>query len=59
MDKTTEGAACTVLFARKYINNDDMLIFANSDQIVDFEIKNFIDDAVNKDLDASILTFID
>jgi len=36
-----------------------MLIFANSDQIVDFEIKNFIDDAVNKDLDASILTFID
>lgn len=59
VDKTTEGAACTVLFARKYINNDDMLIFANSDQIVDFEIKNFIDDAVNKDLDASILTFID
>ena len=57
--KTTEGAACTVLFARKYINNDDMLIFANSDQIVDFEIKNFIYDAVNKDLDASILTFID
>ena len=59
VDKTTEGAACTVLFARKYINNYDMLIFANSDQIVDFEIKNFIDDAVNKDLDASILTFID
>ncbi len=59
VDKTTEGATCTVLFARKYINNDDMLIFANSDQIVDFEIKNFIDDAVNKDLDASILTFID
>ena len=59
VDKTTEGAACTVLFAKKYINNDDMLIFANSDQIVDFEIKNFIADSVNKDLDASILTFID
>ena len=59
VDKTTEGAACTVLFARKYINNDDMLIFANSDQIIDFDIKDFIDDALNSDLDASILTFID
>jgi UDP-N-acetylglucosamine diphosphorylase / glucose-1-phosphate thymidylyltransferase / UDP-N-acetylgalactosamine diphosphorylase / glucosamine-1-phosphate N-acetyltransferase / galactosamine-1-phosphate N-acetyltransferase len=59
IDKTTEGAACSVLFARKYINNDDMLIFANSDQIVDFNVKNFIDDAINKNLDGSILTFID
>lgn len=59
VDKTTEGAACTVLFAREYINNDDMLIFANSDQIVDFDIKDFIDHAFDSNLDASILTFID
>ena len=59
IDQTTEGAACTVLFARKHINNSDMLIFANSDQIVDFEIKDLVDDVLNKNLDGSILTFID
>jgi len=58
-NKTTEGAACTVLHARKYINNDEMLMFANSDQIVDFDVKNFIEDAKVRNLDASILTFND
>lgn len=59
VDKTTEGAACTVLFARKYINNNDMLIFANSDQIVDANIADFIDDTIKRELDGSILTFVD
>ena len=58
-NKTTEGAACTVLHARKYINNEEMLMFANSDQIVDFDVKNFIEDAKVRNLDASILTFND
>jgi dTDP-glucose pyrophosphorylase len=30
----TEGAACTILLAKKYINNDQELILANCDQIV-------------------------
>lgn len=33
----TEGAACTVLQARKFIENDDWLIIANSDQVVEDE----------------------
>jgi len=59
IDKLTEGTACTVLYARKYINNDEPLLIANSDQIVDINISNFIDDCKNRKLDGSILTFID
>ncbi|MDD5117481.1 MAG: glycosyltransferase family 2 protein [Sulfuricurvum sp.] len=59
IDKLTEGTACTVLYARKYINNDYPLLIANSDQIVDINISDFIDDCINRNLDGSILTFID
>jgi len=59
IDKLTEGTACTVLYARKYINNDEPLLIANSDQIVDMEIADFIDDCSQRGLDGSILTFID
>jgi len=59
IDKLTEGTACTVLYARKYINNDEPLLIANSDQIVDINIANFINDCNEKKLDGSILTFID
>lgn len=59
IDKLTEGTACTVLYARKYINNDERLLIANSDQIVDMKIADFIDDCSNRNLDGSILTFID
>jgi dTDP-glucose pyrophosphorylase len=59
IDKLTEGTACTVLYARKYINNDEQLLIANSDQIVDMNIADFIDDCKDRNLDGSILTFID
>ncbi len=59
IDKLTEGTACTVLYARKYINNNEPLLIANSDQIVDMDIAYFIDDCSNRSLDGSILTFID
>lgn len=59
IDQLTEGTACTVLFARKFINNDEPLLIANSDQIVDINIADFINDCKNKSLDGSILTFID
>ena len=38
----TEGAACTVLLAREFINSDDPLMIANSDQIVDLAIDNYL-----------------
>lgn len=59
IEKLTEGTACTVLYARKYINNDEPLLIANSDQIVDMDIADFIDDCKDRKLDGSILTFID
>ena len=34
-------------------------MIANSDQIVDMDISDFIDDCKNRNLDGSILTFID
>ncbi|EHN6902979.1 glycosyltransferase family 2 protein [Campylobacter jejuni] len=57
--KLTEGTACTVLYARKYINNDAPLMIANSDQIVDIDITDFINDSFKRGLDGSILTFVD
>lgn len=59
IDKLTEGTACTVLYARKYIDNDEPLLLANSDQIVDIKISDFINDCKNRNLNGSILTFID
>jgi len=57
--KLTEGTACTVLFARKFIANDLPLMIANSDQIVDINISKYFDDMMSRSLDGSILTFID
>lgn len=59
IDKLTEGTACTVLYARKFINNQNPLMIANSDQIVDIKIADFIDDCFTRQLDGSILTFVD
>jgi dTDP-glucose pyrophosphorylase len=59
INKLTEGTACTVLYARKYINNDMPLLIANSDQLVDININDFIDDCIVKNLDGSILSFVD
>lgn len=36
VDKVTEGAACTVLLAREFIDDDQPLIIANSDQLVEW-----------------------
>jgi dTDP-glucose pyrophosphorylase len=42
VDRVTEGAACTVLLAEKYIDNDDPLMIANSDQWVDIDIDDYL-----------------
>jgi len=59
IDKLTEGTASTVLFTRKFINNETPLLIANSDQIIDIKITDYIDDCKSRKLDGSILTFID
>ena len=42
IDRVTEGAACTVLLARKYIDNEDALMIANCDQWVDIDINDYL-----------------
>jgi dTDP-glucose pyrophosphorylase len=42
IDHITEGAACTVLLAEKFIDSDDALMIANSDQYVDTNIDEYI-----------------
>jgi NDP-sugar pyrophosphorylase family protein len=59
VDRLTEGTACTLLLARKAIDNDDPLLVANSDQYVDFDVSAFVKDCMERDLDGSILVFRD
>jgi dTDP-glucose pyrophosphorylase len=59
IDKLTEGAACTVLHAHRLINNDAPLLIANSDQIVDMSIADYINDSDKRKLDGSVLCFHD
>ena len=55
----TEGAICTVLHARKFINNNEPLVIANSDQIVDIDFQSFVNDCLYRNLNGSIMTFKD
>lgn len=41
VDGLTEGAACTALLAKEHINNNEDLLIANSDQIIEYEPENF------------------
>jgi len=54
VDHVTEGAACTVLLAEKYVDNNDPLMIANSDQYVDIDINEYI--ASIKDSDGLVMT---
>lgn len=53
----TEGTVCTVLHVINDINEDSPIIIANSDQLVDFSISDYINDAMMRRLDGSILCF--
>jgi beta-phosphoglucomutase-like phosphatase (HAD superfamily)/dTDP-glucose pyrophosphorylase len=53
----TEGAACTTLLAKEYINNDEPLLIANSDQFLEWNSNECLY-AFNADgIDAGIVTF--
>lgn len=57
LDGQTEGAACTVLSATEFINNDDELLIANSDQYIDGGINDFLAEAQSGEKDGLIMTF--
>jgi dTDP-glucose pyrophosphorylase len=59
VNQLTEGTACTVLLARQQIDEEAPLLIANSDQVVDMRIGDFIDDCISRGLDGSILVFRD
>lgn len=59
VDRLMRGTACTVLCARKVFDNDQPMMIANSDQIVDFDVEDFIRDCSRRGLDGSILVFRD
>lgn len=53
----TEGAACTALLAKKYINNNNPLFFANSDQFVEWDSNEFMYKMNETNADGGIVTF--
>ena len=57
VDHITEGAACTALLAKEYIDNDDPLFFANSDQFVEWDPMEFMYKMQEKQADGGIVTF--
>jgi HAD superfamily hydrolase (TIGR01509 family) len=57
VDGITEGAACTTLLAKEFINNDAPLIMANSDQYVDWNSNECLYAFKADSIDGGILTF--
>lgn len=56
-DGLTEGAACTALLSKEFINNDNPLFFANSDQFVEWDSNEFMYKMNETDSDGGIVTF--
>ncbi len=52
----TEGAACTVLLAESYINSDNPLMIANSDQWIDMNIDSYLEAFDRSQSDGFIMT---
>lgn len=57
VESVTEGAACTTLLAKEYINNDKHLLLANSDQFVEWDSNRFYYQMTDQNLDAGMVTF--
>jgi dTDP-glucose pyrophosphorylase len=57
VDSITEGAACTALLAKEFINNNNPLFFANSDQFVEWDSNEFMYKMQETDSDGGIVTF--
>lgn len=57
VDGVTEGAACTVLLAKEFIDNDESLVIANSDQFIEWNSLEFFYKMNEQNLDAGIVSF--
>lgn len=56
IDGITDGAAMTVLKAREFIDNENPLMIANSDQWVDMDINDYLEDMKERKLQGTMLT---
>jgi dTDP-glucose pyrophosphorylase len=57
VDQVTEGAACTVLLAKELVDSAAPLMIANSDQIVDLNVDDYLDACDEAKADGIIMTF--
>lgn len=58
VDGITEGAAASVLAAKEYIDNDDLLVICDSDTVMNWDSIAFLVDAGEvRHLDGAIVTF--
>ena len=57
VDGLTEGAACTALLAKDFIDNESPLFFANSDQFVEWDSNEFMYKMQESNCDGGIVTF--
>ena len=57
VDGITEGAACTTLLAKQFIDNDEPLVMANSDQFLEWNSNEFMYSMVADDVDGGIVSF--
>lgn len=57
LNGVTQGAACTVLTAIDHILGEDDLLIANSDQLVDINIDEYIDFSRKSNSRGTIMTF--
>ena len=53
----TEGAACTTLLAKEFIDNDAPLVMANSDQFLEWDSNEFMYKMIEQEVDGGIVTF--
>lgn len=57
VDGLTEGAACTTLLAKEFINNDAPLVMANSDQFIEWNSNECLYAFSADGVDGGIVTF--
>ena len=57
VDGLTEGAACTTLLAKKYIDNNESLLIANSDQFIQWDSSKALYYFMSSESDGGLLTF--
>lgn len=59
LDRVTAGAACTVLLASDWIDNDSPLMIANCDQWIDASIDDYLETSMRPGVDGALMTMND